>query len=241
MSDASAIGGILDKSSRVKASENLVELTDQNNNLDITWDKQDALNRIGGSEALLKTLTEIFARDGLNQMQAFKAAILAADYTEAGFIAHSVKGVAANLGGLKLQQTAATLEHAAKTKNDSVINAELPELETQTQALIHVFENFLENGAQSRANLEQGEVKIEAEEFVHKMRILYTNLQANDYIDPVELALLSHVNVSAEIQTLINRFVEAVKQFENLSAMAILREIESISGFDLSPNGKEEV
>ena len=67
-------------------------------------------------------------------------------------------------------------------------------------------------------------------------RQLYKSLEANDYIDPTELAAFSYIGVSEDIQKLVDRFVDNIKQFDNLTAIAILRDIESISGFDLSSN-----
>ena len=83
-------------------------------------------------------------------------------------------------------------------------------------------------------------MKIAENDFIQTMSGLYKSLEANDYIDPTELDSLSSANVSEEVLALIEQFVEKIKQFENSTAMTILKEIEALSGFEISPSDLRE-
>ncbi|MFT6122913.1 MAG: CheY-like chemotaxis protein/HPt (histidine-containing phosphotransfer) domain-containing protein [Oleiphilaceae bacterium] len=206
---------------------------------DLTWGKEGALVRIGGNEALLKTLTGIFARDGLKQLAELKAAISEGNYQKVTHIAHSIKGVAANLGGLKLQSVSSIMELAAKNKDDAVIKAQTQEFEDQMKALINAFVKYLNNddaGMQNKDSAMQCEAKVAVDEFIEILSVLYKSLAANDYIDPTELTALSHADVSKEVQALVNELVEKIKQFENSTAMTMVKDIELLSGFDILPS-----
>jgi len=215
---------------------------DKRNATDLTWDKEGALIRIGGNEALLKTLAGIFTRDAKKQLIELKTAISKGEFQEATHLAHSIKGVAANLGGLKLQSVSATLELAAKNKDAVALDAQMPDFEGQTKALINIFDKYLESVSsepEEISSVEKGSAHIGVSEFTQKMAGLYKSLEANDYIDPTELTSLSHADVAQDIKILVESFVEKIKQFENSTAMTILREIESLSGFDISANKGE--
>jgi PAS domain S-box-containing protein len=229
------------KTRPIQAIEDTVSLKelDRPDDNDLTWDKAGALVRIGGNEALLKTLAGIFVRDGLKQLTELKAAVIAENYQEATHVAHSVKGVAANLGGLKLQSVSAALEQAAKNKDAAAIKAQLQGFEDQTTALTNIFVKYLGDDTsetQSKESGSQGRSKIGEHEFIQKMSTLYKSLAENDYIDPTELSVLSHVGVSKEVQDLVDEFVEKIKQFDNSTAMTMLKDIESLSGLDLLPS-----
>jgi len=213
-----------------------------NSEIDLTWDREGALIRVGGNEELLKMLIGIFIRDAQKQLTELKTAISEVDYQEATHLAHSIKGVAANLGGLKLQSVSASIELAARNKNIAALNAQLPGFEGENNALIKVFDKYLKqesSEAQLNGENEKSVTKIEVGEFTQILSGLYKNLEANDYIDPTELIPLSHADVSQEILMLVESFIEKIKQFDNSTAMTILREIEILSGFEILPNRGE--
>jgi len=224
-------------SSNIKSSGVQENSDTKNNIIDLTWDKEGALIRIGGNEALLKTLAGIFVRDAKKQLTELKTAISAVDYQKATHLTHSIKGVAANLGGLKLQSVSAAMELAAKNKDIAYLENQISGFEEENNALITVFNKYLEKDpseAQFNEGVENNGVKIKVDEFIQIMSALHKNLEANDYIDPTELTSLSQADVSQEIQVLVVDFIEKIKQFENSTAMTILREIESLSGFEIA-------
>ena len=128
------VAGKLQTNSLEAIHTDLMDTQANDSVIDLTWDKEGALIRIGGNEGLLKTLAGIFARDGMPQLSELKSAIESGKLEDAAHVAHSVKGVAANLGGLKLQTVAAAMEQAAKSQNVALLEATFQEFEDQTKA-----------------------------------------------------------------------------------------------------------
>lgn len=78
------------------------------------WDRDSALMRLGGDEELLSELLRLFIETIPQQIARLKEAIDKADMELAREIAHSVKGAAANIGAVSVQQGALQAESAAK-------------------------------------------------------------------------------------------------------------------------------
>jgi HPt (histidine-containing phosphotransfer) domain-containing protein len=72
-----------------------------------------ALRWLGGDQQLLRELVGIFVDDGPKRLEALRAAMTAADAQQLEQIAHSLKGSAAILGAVRLQESALALEEAA--------------------------------------------------------------------------------------------------------------------------------
>lgn len=73
-----------------------------------------ALRWLGGDQQLLRELVGIFVDDGPKRLEALRAAMAAADAQQLEQIAHSLKGSAAILGAVRLQESARALEEAAR-------------------------------------------------------------------------------------------------------------------------------
>lgn len=95
-------------------------------------DKESALKRVGGSEALYKKLLGKFI-DGNYQAQ-LEALLDAGNTADASAMAHTIKGVAANLSLTEINVIAQKLEHALK--NGEAYEALVPELRDATAATI---------------------------------------------------------------------------------------------------------
>ena len=72
-----------------------------------------ALRWLGGDQALLRELVGIFVDDGPKRLEALREAMKAADVQQLEQAAHSLKGSAAILGAVRLQESALALEEAA--------------------------------------------------------------------------------------------------------------------------------
>ena len=76
----------------------------------------DALKRIGGNEGLYKKLLTRFI-DG-NYLDSLCGAIESGDMEESARMAHTLKGVSANLSLVKIQSVSTELEHMIKDGKD---------------------------------------------------------------------------------------------------------------------------
>ena len=78
-------------------------------------DLQAAVDRIGGDRQLLRELAEIFLEDSALLLGALQTALAGDHREQAERSAHSLRGIAANLGGLRVEAAAAAIEEAARS------------------------------------------------------------------------------------------------------------------------------
>ena len=117
--------------------------TQKTNSVLSVWDQESALKRVMDKEDLLKKLLEVFFDESPERLANLKQAIEASDFKQAHFLAHSIKGVAANLGGLCLQQQAALMEAAAKQDDIVKMKELMPGLLQKSEQLKQSFEQYL--------------------------------------------------------------------------------------------------
>jgi len=132
------------KSEKISAVENL-PAQQKTNSVAPVWDLESVLERLMGKKDLLKTLLEVFFDESPERLFSLQQAIDANDSEQVRFFAHTIKGVAANLSGLRLQQQAALMEAAAKEENMQQIIELMPELVEFSEQLKQRFEQYIKN------------------------------------------------------------------------------------------------
>ncbi len=114
-----------------------------NDTEDTIWDKEDVLKRLLNKTDLLKTLLNIYFDENPKRLADIEQAIKDQDITAVQHIAHTIKGVAANLSGIQLQEQAALMEAAARESNIDKIKEILPLLLDHSEQLRLRFEQYL--------------------------------------------------------------------------------------------------
>ena len=77
------------------------------------FDKQSALERLGGDEQLFRELTEYFQEDSETLLSTLVASAKLEDWPAVRIAAHSLKGLAANFSARPATEAARILEDAA--------------------------------------------------------------------------------------------------------------------------------
>jgi len=77
----------------------------------VLWDKAASLKRVGGKTERLNILLGLFMKDMPERMVSLQRAVDDCDLKEVQQLAHTVKGVAANLGALTLQELANQIQY----------------------------------------------------------------------------------------------------------------------------------
>ncbi|WP_157670160.1 response regulator [Chitinibacter sp. GC72] len=103
-------------------------------------DTERALERVAGNHALYLDLLQRFARTQLNAAADIRQALGSHDTSSALRLAHTLKGVAGNIGAEHVQQQAQLIEerlrqHGTEPSLETELEAELAELETRLGAL----------------------------------------------------------------------------------------------------------
>jgi len=107
------------------------------------WDQQATLNRLFGKEDLLKQLLELFIEENPERLCSLTLAIEDNDNKQVLLIAHTIKGVAANLSGVHLQQHAYEMEKAAKLEDMQRVKILMPELLQISEQLESCFKEYI--------------------------------------------------------------------------------------------------
>ena len=104
----------------------------------LIWDHDSALKRMRGRKDRLLKIIDLFIADMPDRIEVLKKAQLSNDKNEIQLIAHTIKGVAANLDGNILLLTANELETFIK-QNDNYDSAQLSPLITK---VITAYDDF---------------------------------------------------------------------------------------------------
>ncbi|MBV1919344.1 MAG: response regulator, partial [Pseudomonadales bacterium] len=85
------------------------------NNNSLIWDRESACQRVSNKEERLLYLLNHFLNDIPIQTEVLHQAIKDENMENIRFVAHQIKGIAANLGGMQLQESAHVLENSARS------------------------------------------------------------------------------------------------------------------------------
>lgn len=99
------------------------------------WDLETALENLGGNEALYEALSEAALEDIPNNIAQLTATIESSNFESARLAAHSIKGVSASLGGMRLKELAYLTEQSASGED-------LPSLEKNFALLVSSFDEL---------------------------------------------------------------------------------------------------
>jgi HPt (histidine-containing phosphotransfer) domain-containing protein len=99
------------------------------------WDHAVMLERVLGDEELARRILERFRADIPRQIQVLKEFLEAGDASSVEREAHTIKGVAANVGGEALRAVAFEMEKASRAGDLDAVKARMAELESQFERL----------------------------------------------------------------------------------------------------------
>ncbi|MCW8997109.1 MAG: response regulator, partial [Kangiellaceae bacterium] len=107
------------------------------------WDKQAALKRLLGKEQLLRKLVVSFQKDFSTNLELLRQSYEGERYQEVTRLAHSIKGSAGNVAGVKVQELASRIEQHGKTEKSVVSASLVADLELAGAELSEILEAYL--------------------------------------------------------------------------------------------------
>lgn len=99
-------------------------------------DTRAALERMAGDEQLFRELARFFLEDSPVLLAEVNSALAGRDCTGAARPAHSLKGIAANLGGLRLEAAARVVEEHALARRLTEARAAAVVLASESERLL---------------------------------------------------------------------------------------------------------
>ena len=145
----------------------------------VSWDEQDLLSRLGGSQKLLKKIMEVFLIDISTQSENLKQAIHDENYETVELHAHTIKGSAGNLSALKLQDLAKSIENNVQSKSIQELRKEYIFVEEEVLTIIEIFSTYLNQVATPTENKKT----ISQEELLRLLEIIKAELKNGEFID----------------------------------------------------------
>ena len=184
------------------------------------WDRESALSRMMGQEDMLASLLDIFIVDAAPIMQQLREYVEAGDMDNAGKTAHAMKGMAANLSALQLQEMSAKLEKSAKSGEQEEVRHNLPLLLNAYDEIDRCFNAYLNTDEENpRSNISNSEVKAA----LQKIR---DQVASAGYLDVSEFESLWSCKASAQAAIELKALHEAISQFDFKLALSVISKIE---------------
>ncbi|MBF0458037.1 MAG: PAS domain S-box protein [Nitrospirae bacterium] len=102
----------------------------------VVFDKEDLFNRLDADEEFIGKICAIFKDDAVVHMAKLKDALNADNAAEVEIIAHTIKGMASNLSGIRAKNEAMRMEMAARKSDLSQAKSIYPQLQEEINDLL---------------------------------------------------------------------------------------------------------
>jgi len=104
---------------------------EEDESTELIFDHAGMSQRLMGDDSIVRLIAEAFLEDAVKQIGKLQSAIGANDVDQCRRHAHTIKGAAANVGGIILSACAASMENSGKAGDIEAIIEAMPNLERQ--------------------------------------------------------------------------------------------------------------
>ncbi|MET1257132.1 response regulator [Aliikangiella maris] len=202
----------------LKAPIVLDDVAEQSNSQ--IWEKENVIKRLMGKEKLMYQLMRLFLSDIPKRINELELLIVQEEIYKAGRVAHAIKGVAGNVGGIKFEAEARKIEMLAKEEDLDSIVANFVLLKKEYHALENLFNQELE-----KYKSNQNDTKITLAELIPALQNLEKKLLNGDYIEDSETESLNGNVEDSQIQLMMDKLVKCIENFEHENAIDIIQQI----------------
>ena len=197
------------------------------NNENTVWDLDTLFQRLYQNEALLETLLNSFIDTKESNIDTLVQALESKDLSQIKMTAHTVKGVASQLCGYKLQHIAEHIETLSKAsnveKNLHLIGESLPVFTQEMNALVIEFNAHLETKKSTKSNADGPANSISTAELQLLLNDLDTKLAQSEYISPDSITILQTTHKDKpSLHALLSKLADQINIFDNRAASATL-------------------
>jgi PAS domain S-box-containing protein len=190
------------------------------------WDEQALLRRSLGKENLMNSLISMFLKSTPSQVTELQQACEAKDVEQVRHIAHTIKGGAANLSALRLQESAKDLEEQAKLQQVELFEETFLQLKQDFQQVIEIFEQH----TASKQEPKDDESSMSDNELLDALSKTHTALSEGDYISPDEVDYCNYHFSNSQIDAEMKKLKELILQFDTDEAITLIEKIKSQIG-----------
>ena len=104
------------------------------------WDPTRLEDMVGGDEAFILELLQLFLESTGGDVQALADASKTQEYSHVAHRAHTIKGASGNIGADKLMSVAGRLEQHAKTEQGRVLDPMIAEVVATYDQTVHAIQ-----------------------------------------------------------------------------------------------------
>lgn len=200
------------------------------------WDEASVLNRMSDDTRLLIPLIKLFVDDMPLRLDELQQAFEYNDFDAARRAAHTIKGSAANLSAVKLQNAAAELESYIKRglKKSLPQRDKLISEEKKLSDLISVNEQLMQRLVQYLAKYDSNLNTVAAQNKLSNIQLndtllaLRIKIQQGSFIESQELEKLRIGGYDESMQNLLTQLLRQIAQFETDSALQSIDDLMNI-------------
>ncbi|OUS29958.1 hypothetical protein A9Q99_07825 [Gammaproteobacteria bacterium 45_16_T64] len=190
------------------------------------WNQDAALKRLGGRESMMDKLISLYVNDMPNQLAEINICYQRNDLEGVCMVAHTIKGVSANLSGVDVQQCAGEIESAAKFADSALIDALLPKLESAYDVLSELLVRYTERHGESVGD-ESG-AEFSGGDLIAILNDLLVRIELGDFIDEESLVPLKQLSLRSTVEVAVAELLEQLDQFELDRAAQSVRDLVAI-------------
>jgi PAS domain S-box-containing protein len=187
---------------------------------------EDGLMRVGNNRNLYKKLLSQFRASNQETVATIRSTLAAGDLPTAARLAHTVKGVAANLGADELAAAGAELERALKQGKTDGVEELITRFATELVIVIDGIRAFEATLAESEVNEGQSELVVMDLELVRQQVMQLAQMLDSGMVDSMEqIEMLDRQFAHHEVKLQWERLKQHVDFFDMDSAFEVLKEI----------------
>lgn len=197
------------------------------------WDQAQLYQRLNNNNRIIIRLLRLCSSDLPPHLAALQTSLKAKDLKEVNQLAHTIKGIAANVCAQELAQLAAEIEIFAQVQGQEVVEYLWPNFEQQHQ-------NFQQRISQHLSGLEKEqnqELIVDRDSALQTLNGLVVKLKAGDYVDSHELNVISGLLSSEQAEQLSELLAEinsAVAHFDSQLAVEKLANLAFVAKLEIA-------
>ncbi|WP_444997180.1 PAS domain S-box protein [Aliikangiella sp. IMCC44359] len=188
------------------------------------WNKEAALKRVMGKEKIFNRLIELFIKDIPGQIVQLNKAIDMQDNKKIRHLAHTFKGVAANIGAEKLQSVCIQLEQSAKEDNISEFTLLFEDFEREAIDILEHLTQFINDDTKNSSSPKSAELS-SLIAFIDKIA---PKIENREYISLEQLTPLENHYPGKELNAKVKQLSQLIQTFELDKAASIIKDIRQL-------------
>ncbi len=181
----------------------------------------EGVHRLSGNKKLYANLIEKFYKNNFDVIDSIHASIRNENLEETIRLAHTIKGVAGNLGMNNLYEISRQLEEELKKNNNS--DGTLKLFEEETESILSEIKNWIDSKEVKNEKIEEGD--LDEKKLNSLIKELRKMLEENSFSSQKKLNKILELKGISNFQTLLNQISEFIENFDFDSALKLLNEL----------------